>query len=621
MGIVTASAVDATTYYVSNNGNDANDGEDISRPWKTTEKVNAYTDFKAGDNICFRKNDHWTGNICPRSSGSSNASRITYTTYGTGLPPHFTGNPINILGEAGDWSAAGTGKWSRSITSLGYNGWNKRPNSVLKATLASDGSTVYLALDGSNGHNHTWSYNGNTSVLTVKTGDDTNKPATTYTSLVDMSSGIELNGKSYLTFDGFEISDYSHGLWVNAATTPNDYITISNCHIHNCYDTGIYISANGHHSAHANFANISNCIVHDIWAVGIIHDGGRHLTNGHGIKFGTEVETSKEHKYDSMTDMTISDTTVYNCGILSGLNPNNYQAANGIGIQISDGSARAVVKNCVVYNTVGGIRLGSTDTGTVTGCVVHDTQGSNGIWAETSSNGQTAYGYPIGWQAKNITFSYNEIYNVRDFADTSMGRRVAMGVNSNAAGDTGAVMNVTIFHNKIYNNSCWAALSISDGYIGNDHYNLDCYENRIYKNAQTGMVLHGKPSGIINIHNNIIYDNARVGNNSWNVCIAEASGVAFKNNILLSGDQKIVLYDVGLATVTYENNTYWSNGSLILQHGATKYNAAQINNGTWGAVTGDKGSVAADPKLQDPTGWGSLSSPKGLPLTWPIKSL
>ncbi len=52
--------VNATNYYVSSSGNDANSGTSESSPWKTLNKVNSFTP-KPGDQILFKRGDEWTG--------------------------------------------------------------------------------------------------------------------------------------------------------------------------------------------------------------------------------------------------------------------------------------------------------------------------------------------------------------------------------------------------------------------------------------------------------------------------------------------------------------------------------------------------------------------------------
>ncbi len=77
----------ATVYYVSNDGDDANDGKSPEKPWKTLTKVNA---LPGGNNIfvCFRRGDMWRGSVTCKAG-------VTYTAYGEGDKPVFTTSPMN----------------------------------------------------------------------------------------------------------------------------------------------------------------------------------------------------------------------------------------------------------------------------------------------------------------------------------------------------------------------------------------------------------------------------------------------------------------------------------------------------------------------------------------------
>ena len=52
--------IDGKVYYVSNDGDDANDGLSPERPWKTLGKVSE-ADLKAGDGVRFKRGDLFRG--------------------------------------------------------------------------------------------------------------------------------------------------------------------------------------------------------------------------------------------------------------------------------------------------------------------------------------------------------------------------------------------------------------------------------------------------------------------------------------------------------------------------------------------------------------------------------
>lgn len=73
----------ATTYYISNAGNDANNGTSQSTPFQTIDKVNTVT-LVAGDQVLFRRGDTFYGTI-------NMDKGFYYNAYGTGANPIIDG--------------------------------------------------------------------------------------------------------------------------------------------------------------------------------------------------------------------------------------------------------------------------------------------------------------------------------------------------------------------------------------------------------------------------------------------------------------------------------------------------------------------------------------------------
>ncbi|HMG68949.1 MAG TPA: choice-of-anchor Q domain-containing protein, partial [Chitinophagaceae bacterium] len=94
----------ATTYYVSLNGNDANSGTLMTSPWKTIAKINRST-FLPGDSILFRKGDTWREQLTLPSSGSL-GNLITFGAYGSGAKPI-----INAADVMTGWTNIGSNLW------------------------------------------------------------------------------------------------------------------------------------------------------------------------------------------------------------------------------------------------------------------------------------------------------------------------------------------------------------------------------------------------------------------------------------------------------------------------------------------------------------------------------
>jgi len=96
--ILVCNTVYAADYYISNSGNDNNNGLSTSNPWQTISKINSMS-FSPGDNIYFRAGDEWREQLDIPTSGTS-TNRITFTRYGTGDNPMIRASE---LVTAGDW--------------------------------------------------------------------------------------------------------------------------------------------------------------------------------------------------------------------------------------------------------------------------------------------------------------------------------------------------------------------------------------------------------------------------------------------------------------------------------------------------------------------------------------
>ena len=75
--------ISGTTYYVSNRGDDQNDGRTPETPWKTLEKVSS-TPLQPGDGVRFCRGDLFRGFVKAQSG-------VTYCAYGEGDKPKFYG--------------------------------------------------------------------------------------------------------------------------------------------------------------------------------------------------------------------------------------------------------------------------------------------------------------------------------------------------------------------------------------------------------------------------------------------------------------------------------------------------------------------------------------------------
>ena len=80
-------AVKGKRYYISNNGNDKNNGLSEEKAWATLDKVNK-AKLKPGDGVYFERGGLWRGQLWAQNG-------VTYSSYGTGEKPKIYASPEN----------------------------------------------------------------------------------------------------------------------------------------------------------------------------------------------------------------------------------------------------------------------------------------------------------------------------------------------------------------------------------------------------------------------------------------------------------------------------------------------------------------------------------------------
>ena len=91
-------------YYISNSGNDSNNGTSQATAWATLSKVNSFT-FVAGDYILFNRGDTFYGSMVINNAGTS-GNPIVFGAYGVGKKPVITG-----LTQVAAWINLGGNIW------------------------------------------------------------------------------------------------------------------------------------------------------------------------------------------------------------------------------------------------------------------------------------------------------------------------------------------------------------------------------------------------------------------------------------------------------------------------------------------------------------------------------
>jgi len=312
----TAQASAAIYYVDAVNGKDTNPGSE-SLPWKHAPAMQGWSGvdsnpIKAGDTVKFKRGCTWNEtSICPTVSGTAKRP-ITYTAYGTGADPIFTGV---------------------TTTALRLNAWSYHKDAVYSHYDPVQVNAVFydnlpLVCDpqSSPGQNK-WHWDKNTGLLFINIGKDPNGLNIEYS---HWKPNIVLHFVNYYIIEHIEFKKNECLLSVYKSVRPiirnctfhlaSGYAAISlkyaeqfvidGCHIYDIglsgYDHGIYLAQQN------NDGIVSNNLIHDI--VG----GGLHFWKGSN-PFGT-------------SNTIFINNIIYNCSraLILYSNANNNKFYNNI---------------------------------------------------------------------------------------------------------------------------------------------------------------------------------------------------------------------------------------------------------------------------------------------------
>ena len=138
------------TFYVSNSGNDSNNGTSRASPWKTISKINNQS-FVAGDGILFKRGDTWHETLIINSSGNTTAP-ITFGAYSTGNKPTISG-----FTTLASWADQGGGIYASSCTSCDTNinmvTLDGTPQALGRYPNINESNSGYLIFESHSGRN------------------------------------------------------------------------------------------------------------------------------------------------------------------------------------------------------------------------------------------------------------------------------------------------------------------------------------------------------------------------------------------------------------------------------------------------------------------------------------
>lgn len=195
--------ITGTVYYVSNNGDDSNNGTSESTPWKTIAKVTG-SNLNPGDGILFKRGDTWvlSNSISPKIGTSS--AYVVYGAYGTGEKPILTAaidkNSVN------DWTEYSTNKWQTSMPGSEKRMSHISVNGKASSQLVYGNNIAGLTAQGEHCHNES---TGVTTIYSV------GNPANYYSDIkvVPRIEAFSLHGKSWFIIDGLHLTHLHFGMY------------------------------------------------------------------------------------------------------------------------------------------------------------------------------------------------------------------------------------------------------------------------------------------------------------------------------------------------------------------------------------------------------------------------
>ncbi|MEO6813241.1 MAG: PA14 domain-containing protein, partial [Ginsengibacter sp.] len=349
----------ATDYYVSANGNDANNGTTASSSWRTLNKVNSFfSSLRPGDRILLNRGDVFYGSINASKSGTS-GSPITISAYGSGNKPVITG-----FTSVTSWNNLGGNIWesSNAVSTLPYtnmvvvNGVNtamgRFPNSGM-LTYQSHSGQNQITSNGLNGSTN-WTgaelalfvttYTVGRNLITAQWGGTltfNNDPADDNIQYDNQGFIIQNDPRTLDTLNEWyynpsnqKLRIYSYGNPTNVQLSTvenliylngNDYITIDNISLQGSNTTSILVK-------NSKYSTIQNTDINFSGKDGIV---GAYWGNSIGLQISNcNINNSNGNGIDLSKDCNnaiVRLNTINNSGSLLGMGSNGRGNGNGSG--------------------------------------------------------------------------------------------------------------------------------------------------------------------------------------------------------------------------------------------------------------------------------------------------
>ena len=435
----------AVTYYVSNAGNDSNNGTSLTTSWQTLAKVNSKT-FVPGDQILFKCGDTFYGTLTIKSSGSS-GNPIIYGAYGTGAKPIITG-----FTTISDWTNEGGGIYSKVITS--------------------EAQTNMVTIDGVQ---YGMGRYPNTTYLTFES-------ASTNVSITDSELATAIN------WTGAEI-----------AIKKNEFV-LDRCVVTNQTGNSLTYTSLGTSldaSAPSNYF-----IQNDLRTLDQFGEWYHNSSTGKFyMYFGATSPSTKTIKVATLSNLIKATgnygyITINNIAFVGSINDN---------VSFAYANSNVTIQNCTVNNSgLNAIDLGGAynlvDSNIINDCnrnAIHSTGGNVTITNNVITNAESIVGQGNIWLAYvGAIFIYSDICSIQNNIIQNTGYN---GIFLFSNVDSGTIKN-----NFIYN-TCQFLSDQGAFYTDGSHVALSIEENIIIKSGGDGIYLDEQSTNIT-VKNNTVAD-------------------------------------------------------------------------------------------------------------------
>jgi hypothetical protein len=326
----------ATVYYVSNVGADANTGLSPTQAWQTLGKVSGVT-LTAGDQVLFNCGDTFYGAFNVWKSGAA-GNPITFGAYGTGANPVITG-----FTTVTDWTDLGSNIWESTNTVSALATCNM---------LSIDGVNTPLARyprisDGNGGYLIYQSFSGNTSLTTnalTGTPDWTGAEIVIRSSMYTMDRRtITAQSGGTITFNAAPSFDMAAN-WGFFLQNDSRLLTYQNAWYFNPGTGKVQIYSVGQpvNVKAASVGTLVNCLTNYITFQNLAFAGAnQYFINNPGNTNLTVQNCSFSYSGEAAIFGHVDYAKIYNC---------TFSEMNNAGISLGSNTSYGQVRNCTLTN-------------------------------------------------------------------------------------------------------------------------------------------------------------------------------------------------------------------------------------------------------------------------------